>query len=141
MSPTKSQPNTQSKPPVMAVQPAIKQVKYSHPNLKISPRKLRAVVALIKTMPPSQALIQLKFTNSNAARILYKAVQSLIADAKNNHHLSPETLKFATIVVNEGLKIKRMDKSHGARFARGVKIKRHSRLVITATGETKETNK
>jgi len=32
------------------------------------------------------------------------------------------------------MKIKRMDKSHGSRFARGIIQKRHSRLVIVLSG-------
>ena len=109
-------------------------VKYRHPNLKISPRKLRLVASSAKKLLPAEAISRLRFTNSSAARILTKAIQSAIADAKNNHHLSPSSLTFNTIMVDEGQKIKRMDKSHGSRFARGIRVKRHSRLTIILSG-------
>jgi large subunit ribosomal protein L22 len=108
--------------------------KYINKNLKVSPRKLRLVVAAVKKLSPTVAVTQLKFTNSNAARILCKAIEDAIASAKNNYHLIPSSLFFTDIRVDEGMKIKRMDKSHGSRFARGIIQKRHSRLNITLSG-------
>ncbi|MFZ2153516.1 MAG: uL22 family ribosomal protein [Microgenomates group bacterium] len=108
--------------------------KYINKNLKVSPRKLRLVVTAIKNLDPATAYTRLKFTNSNAAQLLARAVQDVIASAKNNHHLDPATLKFSEMRVDEGMKIKRMDKSHGSRFARGIIQKRHSRLVIVLSG-------
>ena len=108
--------------------------KYLNKNLKVSPRKLRLVVTAVKKMTPATAQSRLKFTNTNAARILCKAIEDAIASAKNNHHLDPSTLVFSEMRVDEGMKIKRMDKSHGSRFARGIIQKRHSRLVIALSG-------
>lgn len=108
--------------------------KYLNKNLKVSPRKLRLVVTAVKALNPQDAQTRLKFTNTNAARLLHKAIQDAIASAKNNHHLDSATLKFTQMRVDEGMKIKRMDKSHGSRFARGIIQKRHSRLVIVLSG-------
>lgn len=115
----------------------IKIAKYLNKNIMISPRKLRLLVKNIKKMSPSEALTRLKFTNTKAARIMIKALENVIADAKNNFNLDTNTLKFDLIKVDEGLKIKRMDKSHGSRFARGLIQKRHSRLVIHVKGNQK----
>lgn len=114
--------------------PAIGVAKYLNKNLKVSPRKLRLVVTAVKALNPQDAQTRLKFTNTNAARLLHKAIQDAIASAKNNHHLDSSTLKFTEMRVDEGMKIKRMDKSHGSRFARGIIQKRHSRLVIVLSG-------
>jgi large subunit ribosomal protein L22 len=117
--------------------PTIKIAKYLNKNLMISPRKLRLLANNIKKMSPSEALTRLKFTNTKTARVMTKALQNVIADAKNNFNLDEKTLKFDLIKVDEGLKIKRMDKSHGSRFARGVIQKRHSRLIIHVKGNQK----
>lgn len=109
---------------------------YRNDNLKISPRKLRLLANSIKKLPPQEVIVKLSFTNTNAARILSKAIKTVVSSAKNNYNLSESSLKFDSIIVNEGQKIKRMDKSHGSRFARGIIIKRHSRLVITLKGQT-----
>jgi large subunit ribosomal protein L22 len=103
----------------------------------ISPRKLRLLANSIRKMSPVEALTRLKFTNTKAARIMIKALQNVIADAKNNFNFDENSLKFDIIKVDEGLKIKRMDKSHGSRFARGLIQKRHSRLIIYVKGNQK----
>ena len=111
--------------------------KYLNKNLMISPRKLRLLADNIRKMSPVEALSRLKFTNTKAARIMIKALQNVIADAKNNFNLDENSLKFDLLKVDEGLKIKRMDKSHGSRFARGLVQKRHSRLIIHVKGNQK----
>lgn len=108
--------------------------KYLNKNIMISPRKLRLLVNNIKKLSPSEALLRLKFTNTKAARVMIKVLQNVISDAKANFNLDANTLKFDLVKVDEGLKIKRMDKSHGSRFARGLIQKRHSRLVIHVKG-------
>lgn len=116
------------------ITPATKTAKYINKNLKVSPRKLRLVANIIKKFAPAEAVTRLNFTNTNAARLLVKCVKDAIASATHNYNLLPQTLKFTDVRVDEGLKIKRMDKSHGSRFARGVIQKRHSRLTIILSG-------
>lgn len=116
------------------VEVANKIAKYFNKNLMISPRKLRLLADNIKKLSPVDALTRLKFTNTKAARVMIKALQNVISDAKNNFNLDANTLKFDLLKVDEGEKLKRMDKSHGSRFARGLIQKRHSRLVIHVKG-------
>lgn len=104
-------------------------------NLKISPRKLRLLVNSVKKLSPVETVARLQFVNTNSSRLFRKVLSSAIATAKNNYQADPVTLKFEHLLVNEGQKIKRMDKSHGSHFARGVKVKRHSRLVIILSGK------
>jgi len=114
-----------------------KVAKYLNKNIMISPRKLRLLANSMRKLSPVKALIGLKFTNTKAARILVKALQNVIADAKNNFNFDENSLQFDLIKVDEGLKIKRMDKAHGSRFARGLIQKRHSRLIIYVKGKQK----
>ena len=111
-----------------------KMVKFSHPNLKVSPRKLRLLVAAVKKLTPVAALNTLQFTSSHSARLLREVIKNTINTAKTNNQLLADSLKFVTITVDEGQKIKRMDKSHGSRFARGLIMRRHSRLNIVLSG-------
>ncbi|MCL4384431.1 uL22 family ribosomal protein [Patescibacteria group bacterium] len=111
------------------------EIRFRNNNLLISPRKLRLLANVVKTLVPAEALLRLKFTNSKSARILVKSIQSAVNDATRNHGLLESSLRFRSIRVDEGQKIKRMDKSHGSRFNRGVIIKRHSRLEIMLTGQ------
>jgi len=108
-------------------------VNFSHPNLKISPRKLRLLVNDYKKLSPVEVLVKLKFVNSNASRAFLTVLKNAVATSKTKNLLA-DSLKFEEVRVDEGSKIKRMDKSHGSRFARGVIMKRHSRLLIVLSG-------
>jgi len=119
------------------VKPVEKTAKYLNKNIQISPRKLRLLVDEVRKLSPVEALARVKFINTKAARILVQALKNILADAKNNFNLDTNSLKFDTIKADEALKIKRMDKSHGSHFARGVIQKRHSRLVIIIKGVQK----
>jgi len=112
---------------------AIATVRYFNKDIKISPRKLRLLANSIKKENPFTCLERLKFVNSKASRVLQKGIKNAIANAKNQN-FDQNSLKFHTITANEGMKIKRMDKSHGYYFSRGVIIKRHSRLEIILAG-------
>jgi large subunit ribosomal protein L22 len=108
-------------------------VRFFNKDIKISPRKLRLLANSIKKENPFTCLERLKFLNSKASEVLQKGIVNAIANAKNQN-FNQDSLKFHTIIVNEGMKIKRMDKSHGYNYSRGVIIKRHSRLEIILSG-------
>jgi large subunit ribosomal protein L22 len=123
--------------PVIKTESTIQLVKFVNKNIQISPRKLRLLVDEVRKLSPVEALNRVKFINTKSARILVQALKNVIADAKNNFKLDTNSLKFDTIKADEAIKIKRMDKSHGSHFARGLIQKRHSRLVIIVKGVNK----
>lgn len=124
-------------PKIEKIIPTFSESVYNDKNIQISPRKLRLLVETIKPLPVLKALSKLNFTNTKSARVLVKAIKTAVATAKNNYNLIPETLTFGTFLVNEGPKTKRTDKSHGSRFARGIIIRRHSRLTMVVKGQIK----
>ncbi len=83
------------------------QYKFYLNNLRIAPRKVRLVVALIKGSPVEEAEIQLKFQSKRAALPILKLLKSGVASAINNFNLSLENLYVANIFVNEGQTLKR----------------------------------
>ncbi len=111
------------------------EVKTEAKYLPISPRKLRLVVEAVKGLEPEEALRKLAFLNKKGARFLTKAIKTALADAENNFGLVKESLRFKEILVNEGPRLKRRDKSHGARFHFGLIQKRRSHLVVKLVGE------
>ena len=68
------------------------EVKAKTRYLRISPRKVKLVIDLIRGLRVDQAQIQLHFLKKEAARPVLKLVNSAIANAENNFHLksSPE---------------------------------------------------
>ena len=83
------------------------QYKFHLNKLRIAPRKVRQVVALIKGSPVEEAEIQLKFQSKRAALPILKLLKSGAASAINNFNLSPDNLYVANIFVDEGQTLKR----------------------------------
>lgn len=104
-------------------------------SLPISPRKLRLVVDAIRGKSPQEALEVLPFIRKKGARYLWKAIKTVLADAEHNFKLADDSLHFHQIFVNEGMRLKRLDKSRSARFHQGQIQKRRSHLVVSLEGK------
>ena len=76
--------------------------------VRMSPTKVRRVVALIKDRPVQEALDILRFAPQAAAQPLYKVVASAAANAENNLDLDPDTLVVASAYADEGPTLKRI---------------------------------
>jgi large subunit ribosomal protein L22 len=97
-------------------------------NITMSPRKVRLVADMVRSMDPYRALDVLQFTNKAAALPLSKAIKTVLANAGRTENLS-----FLTIEVNEGLKIKRYKVGTAGR-GRGRPFRRrlsHIKIVLT----------
>jgi len=116
-------------------------VKASGKYLRISPRKIRFVVGAISGLTVGEALLALADIRKRGAGLVLGVVESAIANAKNNFNLNEADLYIKDILVGEGPRLKRVDKSHGARFDRGTIKKRmcHVEVVLGVSG--KETEK
>lgn len=71
-------------------------------HIKMSPKKVRLVVNVIRGLEVGKALDQLKFINKLAAKPIEKLVASAIANAENNFELKKENLYIKKISVDEG---------------------------------------
>ena len=70
--------------------------------IRMSPRKVRLVVDLVRGLKVQDALNQLKFLNKDAATPVYKVIASAAANAKHNFKLDPEKLFVKTITADGG---------------------------------------
>ena len=75
--------------------------------LKISPRKVRLVVDVIRGMEVVKALEQLQFINKRAARPVAKLINSAVANAEHNFELEKNNLYIKEIKVDEGATLHR----------------------------------
>lgn len=103
--------------------------------LRISPRKARLVVDLIRGKSVEQAQNILNFTVKGAANPVLKLLNSAAANAKNNFSLDPKNMYVARIFVNEGATYKRVfPRSRGS--ANQIQKKTcHIKLVLAEKGE------
>ena len=76
-------------------------------NIGISPRKVRAVIELVRGKKVDEALDLLKFTPTPTAKAVAKVVKSAAANAENNFQLIPSELKIVKIFADEARTLKR----------------------------------
>lgn len=90
------------------------QVKARLRFLRMSPKKVRLVVNVIKNMPVEEALDQLQHIGKAAAQPLLKLLNSAVANAENNFDLEKKNLIIKKITVDEGPTLKRWKpRAHG----------------------------
>ena len=76
-------------------------------NTRISARKARLVVDMVRGKPVSVALDTLKLTNKKAAPLVSKLIQSAMANATNNATVDVDRLVVSEVFVDEGATLKR----------------------------------
>lgn len=102
-------------------------------DVRVSARKARLVAKAVKNLPLPRARDYLSLLAKKGARPVLKALESAVANARNKK-LDTENLKIKNILVDEGRRMKRRDKSRGARFGGGVIQKRMSHIKIVLEG-------
>jgi large subunit ribosomal protein L22 len=75
--------------------------------VRISPRKARQVIDLIRGKSLAEALAILRFTPKHGSRIIEKVVTSAAANAENNHNMNRDLLYVASAFVDQGSVMKR----------------------------------
>lgn len=83
------------------------QVKAQLNNLRIAPRKVRAVVGLIRRKNAVKAINQLEVLSRRPADMIIKLINSAIANAKNRYDVAVEDLFIDSVTVDEGMKLRR----------------------------------
>ena len=113
------------------------QFKFYLRNLRIAPRKVRSVAALIKEMPALSAQNQLGFQVRRPAESLLKLLKSGIASADKNFNVKADHLYVRNILVDEGPMLKRFrPRAHGRAGAIHKKTS-HITLVLESVGAVK----
>lgn len=83
------------------------QVKAQLNNLRIAPRKVRAVVSLLKGKTVNEALNQIDFMMKRSSLPLKKLIESAVANAENNFQMVRDNLYIKSFFVDEGMKLRR----------------------------------
>jgi large subunit ribosomal protein L22 len=108
------------------------EIKASLNQLRMSPRKIRLVIDLVRKMPVDAALNQLKFSGKLAGAPVAKLIESAIANAENTYSLERTNLFIKEIRSDEGKMLKRwMPKAHG----RATVIRKRAAHVTLILGE------
>lgn len=111
----------------MEVRASIKQV-------RISPRKARLVVDLVRGKKVSEAIDMLKFVPNRAAVDVEKLLKSVSANAEHNYDLDPDELWIKAIYADDAQQLRRFKPKARGRVG---KILRRS-CHITVIAEERE---
>ena len=112
------------------------EVKGSAKYLKITPKKMRLVVDMIRKMSVERAEAQLHFVPRKASALILKALRSVVASAEHNFNLKKDNLFIKKIVVNEGPSLKRWTPKA---FGRATPIKKRTSHLEIILAEYKPT--
>ena len=97
-------------------------------NVRVTPRKARLVIDLVRGKDVKEALGLLTNLNKAAAVPVAKLIKSAAANATNNFGMDADKLYVATIYANDGLRMKRyMPRAKGS--ASGL-VRRCSHLTV-----------
>jgi len=99
-------------------------------GVRISPQKARLVADQVRGMPVGRATDLLKFSDKKAAQLVKKVLLSAVANAENNLGADVDELKVASIMVDEGPRLKRMHARAKGRGSRIIKRTSHITVVV-----------
>ncbi len=86
-------------------------------HVRISPRKVRIVVDLVRGKSVADAVAILRHTPKHASRSVLKLIESAAANAENNHAMNRRSLYVSEIWADGGPTLKRMHpRSRGQAF-------------------------
>ena len=103
--------------------------------VRISPRKARRVVDLIRGLPVAEARRILTFSNLGAAKQVGKVLNSAIANAEQNPGVVADNLVVARTFVDEGPTLKRWRPRALGRATPVRKRTSHITVVVETVGE------
>ena len=97
-------------------------------NVRVTPRKVRLVIDLVRGLNVKEALGILSNVNRAASEPVMKVIKSAAANATNNFGMDEDALYIAEIYANEGLRMKRyLPRAKGS--ASGL-VKRASHITV-----------
>ncbi len=99
-------------------------------HARISARKVKIVIDLIRGKDVKEALAILKFTPKAASPLVEKLLKSAIANAENNHNMDADKLYVAEIYANQGTTMKRIRAATQGRANRIRKRTSHIEVVL-----------
>jgi large subunit ribosomal protein L22 len=99
-------------------------------NIRVSPRKLNLVAALIRGRHAQDAVATLTFSKRRIAVTVKKTLESAIANAENNHSLDVDRLVVAKAEVGRSAVMKRFMARGRGKAARVEKWFSHLKIVV-----------
>ena len=98
---------------------------------RLSPQKAALVADQIRGKKVDEALDFLIFNKQKGSAIMKKLLESAIANAENNSNSDIDKLSIKTVIVNQGMRLKRMKARARGRADRIIRPTCHIEIVLT----------
>ncbi len=105
-------------------------------HIRMSPRKVRRVIDLIRGRDIKFAKNTLKFLPQAAAKVVEKLLNSAIANATHNDHLNPELLTVTQAYVDQAVTMKRWRPVSKGRAYQILKKSSHITIEVAEGGDS-----
>ena len=107
------------------------EVKSTAKTVRVTPRKARLVLNLVRGKSVDEALAILEFTPNLAAKAVYKVVKTAAADAAHTFQLDPNSLYIKACYADEGMVMKRFMPRAKGNAAQILKRTSHITVVVS----------
>ena len=97
---------------------------------RLSPQKAGLVANAIRGKSVQEAMDFLVFNKQKGSAIIKKLLESAIANAENNNNADVDLLSVKTIIVNQGMRLKRMKPRARGRAYRIIKPSCHIEIIL-----------
>ena len=97
----------------------------------MSPQKANLVASVVRDMPIQQAAVCLSFSKNKGARVIKKLLDSALANDENNHNADIDKLRIKSLIVNQGMRLKRIKPRARGRADRITKPTCHIEIILT----------
>lgn len=108
-------------------------------GVRLSPRKVAVVAALVRGRSVDDALTILDYTPRRSASEVKDAIKSAAANAEHNHNYKPGTLEITEISVTSGPRLKRWMPAARGRARRFQRKTSHIKVIVE--GEKRQIKK
>ena len=97
---------------------------------RLSPQKAGLVANAIRGKSVQEAMDFLVFNKQKGSAIIKKLLESAIANAENNNNSDIDLLSVKSIIVNQGMRLKRMKPRARGRADRIIKPTCHIEIIL-----------
>jgi large subunit ribosomal protein L22 len=98
---------------------------------RLSPQKAGLVADVIRGKNVDEAMSFLEFSKKKASMVIRKLLESAIANAENNNNADIDKLLIKSIIVNQGMRLKRIKPRARGRADRITKPTCHIEIILT----------
>ena len=124
----KAEKKVEAKKAEKPAKPVVTEARATANDVRVTPRKARLVIDLVRGKAVNEALGILSNVNKAASPIVAKVIKSAAANAINNFGMHEEKLFVAEIWANDGIKMRRfLPRAKGS--ASGL-VKRSSKITV-----------